>query len=304
MTNLLDDEHVGGIVLNGRDVSERKAFEAQLTHQAFHDASPGSPTARCSPSACATRSPARGARSRGCRGALPRPRRLQDDQRQPRPRRRRRGAASRSPAGSTRASAAPTPPRASAATSSPCCSRTSTSSQEAADTAERILEALADAAAWPATRRSRCAAASASRSPAADGTADADEMIRDADAAMYIAKRDGKGGYRAVRAGDARGRARAPRAAHRPAARDRHASQLELVLPAGRAARRRRGRRASRRCCAGATPSAGMVPPDAVHPDRRGDRARSCRSAAGCCARAAATPRACSPRSTAARRRR
>jgi diguanylate cyclase (GGDEF)-like protein/PAS domain S-box-containing protein len=36
-TNMLDDEHVGGIVLNGRDVSERKAFEEQLAHQAFHD---------------------------------------------------------------------------------------------------------------------------------------------------------------------------------------------------------------------------------------------------------------------------
>ena len=36
-TNLLDDEHVGGIVLNARDVSERKAFEAELAHQAFHD---------------------------------------------------------------------------------------------------------------------------------------------------------------------------------------------------------------------------------------------------------------------------
>ena len=36
-TDLLQDEHVGGIVLNGRDVSERKAFEEQLAHQAFHD---------------------------------------------------------------------------------------------------------------------------------------------------------------------------------------------------------------------------------------------------------------------------
>ena len=35
--NLLEDEAVGGIVLNGRDISERKAFEAQLEHQAFHD---------------------------------------------------------------------------------------------------------------------------------------------------------------------------------------------------------------------------------------------------------------------------
>jgi diguanylate cyclase (GGDEF)-like protein/PAS domain S-box-containing protein len=36
-TDLLQDEHVRGIVLNSRDVSERKAFEAQLAHQAFHD---------------------------------------------------------------------------------------------------------------------------------------------------------------------------------------------------------------------------------------------------------------------------
>ena len=36
-TNLLDDEHVRGIVLNARDISERKAFEEQLSHQAFHD---------------------------------------------------------------------------------------------------------------------------------------------------------------------------------------------------------------------------------------------------------------------------
>jgi diguanylate cyclase (GGDEF)-like protein/PAS domain S-box-containing protein len=36
-THLLEDEHVRGIVLNSRDVSERKAFEEQLSHQAFHD---------------------------------------------------------------------------------------------------------------------------------------------------------------------------------------------------------------------------------------------------------------------------
>ena len=36
-TDLLDDENVNGIVLNGRDVSERRVFEEQLAHQAFHD---------------------------------------------------------------------------------------------------------------------------------------------------------------------------------------------------------------------------------------------------------------------------
>ena len=37
VTDLLDDEHVNGLVLNSRDISERKAFEEQLSHQAFHD---------------------------------------------------------------------------------------------------------------------------------------------------------------------------------------------------------------------------------------------------------------------------
>jgi diguanylate cyclase (GGDEF)-like protein/PAS domain S-box-containing protein len=36
-TNLLHDSTVQGIVLNTRDVSERKRLEEQLTHQAFHD---------------------------------------------------------------------------------------------------------------------------------------------------------------------------------------------------------------------------------------------------------------------------
>ena len=36
-TNLLSEPTVGGIVLNTRDISERKALEKQLTHQAFHD---------------------------------------------------------------------------------------------------------------------------------------------------------------------------------------------------------------------------------------------------------------------------
>jgi len=35
--NLLSDSSVRGIVLNTRDVSERTALEAELTHQAFHD---------------------------------------------------------------------------------------------------------------------------------------------------------------------------------------------------------------------------------------------------------------------------
>ena len=40
-TNLLDDARVGGIVLTARDVNDRKAFEEQLRHRAFHDALTG-----------------------------------------------------------------------------------------------------------------------------------------------------------------------------------------------------------------------------------------------------------------------
>lgn len=36
-TNLLDDPNVGGVVITTRSINERKALEAQLTHQAFHD---------------------------------------------------------------------------------------------------------------------------------------------------------------------------------------------------------------------------------------------------------------------------
>ena len=42
-TNLLADETIAGIVLNIRDISERKAFQAELEHQAFHDTLTGLP---------------------------------------------------------------------------------------------------------------------------------------------------------------------------------------------------------------------------------------------------------------------
>jgi diguanylate cyclase (GGDEF)-like protein/PAS domain S-box-containing protein len=43
VTNLLDVDGVGGIVVNGRDVSDQKQLEEQLAHQAFHDPLTGLP---------------------------------------------------------------------------------------------------------------------------------------------------------------------------------------------------------------------------------------------------------------------
>ena len=41
VTDLRDDRHVRGVVLNGRDITERVQLEQELTHQAFHDSLTG-----------------------------------------------------------------------------------------------------------------------------------------------------------------------------------------------------------------------------------------------------------------------
>jgi diguanylate cyclase (GGDEF)-like protein/PAS domain S-box-containing protein len=191
-TNLLDDEHVGGIVLNCRDVSERRAFEEQLTHQAFHDP--------------VTKLANRALFGERVRHALARARREDrviavvfmdlDDFKM---------------INDSLGHAAGDEVLLEVAKRLEASLRTSDTAArfggdefallledskdlaEAADIAERVLETLA----LPMTIGHTELTLRASIGIAiADGTSDAEELIRDADAAMYIAKRDGKGAYR------------------------------------------------------------------------------------------------------------
>jgi diguanylate cyclase (GGDEF)-like protein/PAS domain S-box-containing protein len=193
-TNLLDDEHVRGIVLNARDISERKAFEDQLAHQAFHDP--------------VTNLPNRALFVERVRHAIGRTRREQgelgvifldiDDFKTI-------NDSLGHGAGDTAlidiAKRLSTSIR-----SSDTAARFGgdefvvlledlESTQMAVEVAERILEDLRRplmvAGKELVVRGSIGISILQGSSPAG-----ADELIRDADAAMYIAKRDGKGGYR------------------------------------------------------------------------------------------------------------
>ncbi len=193
-TNLLEDDAVRGIVLNSRDVSERKAFEEQLAHQAFHDP--------------VTNLANRALFVERVRHAVARNRREQhgiavifldlDD--------------FKTINDSLGHAAGDEVLREVAERLATSIRATDTaarfggdefailledvvSAQEAADTAERVLESLLEPLRLDQkeiiVRSSLGISVVEGESPA-----DADELIRNADAAMYIAKRDGKGGYR------------------------------------------------------------------------------------------------------------
>jgi diguanylate cyclase (GGDEF)-like protein/PAS domain S-box-containing protein len=193
-TNLIDDEHVGGILLNARDVSERKVFEAELTHQAFHDTVTG--LANRAMFAERVRHAIVSSRREGLSLAVifldlddfktindslghaagdevlvEVARRLDANIR----------------GGDTAARFG--------GDEFAVLLEDIAGSHDAADTAQRILEMLA----LPirAGHRDITLRGSLGISVAIlDDSRDADELIRDADAAMYIAKRDGKGAYR------------------------------------------------------------------------------------------------------------
>jgi diguanylate cyclase (GGDEF)-like protein/PAS domain S-box-containing protein len=193
-TDLLNDENVHGIVLNGRDVSERKAFEVQLAHQAFHDP--------------VTNLPNRALFVERVRHAVSRARRehaglavvfmdLDDFKTVNDSLGHAAGDAvllevAKHLSASVRAS--DTAARFGGDEYAVLLEDID-SAQDAADTAERILEALEE----PLRVEGKEVLVRCSLGISVvegDAPVDADELIRNADAAMYIAKRDGKGGYR------------------------------------------------------------------------------------------------------------
>jgi diguanylate cyclase (GGDEF)-like protein/PAS domain S-box-containing protein len=193
-TNLTGDEHVHGIVLNSRDVSERRAFEEQLAHQAFHD-------------------PVTGLANRALfvervRHALTRGRREG------------RGMAvifldlddfktindSLGHAAGDEVLVEVSKRLATSIRASDTAARFGGDEfalllediehrDEAIETAERIIEALKTPV-RAATKELTVRCSAGISVVNGEAAAFADEVIRDADAAMYIAKHDGKGGYR------------------------------------------------------------------------------------------------------------
>ena len=169
-------------------VSELRDLQAHLEHQAFHDPLTGLANRLL----FMDRVDHTLQRRHGQRGRhLRRPRRLQADQRHLRARRRRRRAGRGGRAAARLAAHRPTPRRGWAATSSRCCSSTSTRSTSRS---------------WPtASSPTSCAPlefdgrelqvkASLGVATANSGSGvDADELVRNADVAMYVSKHGGKG---------------------------------------------------------------------------------------------------------------
>jgi len=193
-TNLSDDEHVRGIVLNSRDVSERKRFEEQLAHQAFHDPVTGLPNRAL----FVDRVRHRIARTRRGDSGLAVVFLDLDDFKTIND--------SLGHAAGDEVLVAVALRLASTIRASDTAARFGgdefallledvSSVQEAADTAEQIMEAVRQPLAL-AGKELTIHCSMGISVPEGEAVTDADELIRDADAAMYIAKRDGKDAYR------------------------------------------------------------------------------------------------------------
>ena len=279
VNNLLTDPNVRATVVTVRDVSERKRFENQLTHQAFHDALTGLANRALFRDRLAHALARRERDGTVARRAAPRPRRLQDRQRRPRPRGRRRAAA-RGRRAAQRAACAPATRRpGSAATSSRWCSSTCATTSDAVHAAERIIAVLGEPfviegkeIVRPGEHRHRVR-----RRPR---PATADELLRNADVAMYVAKTDGKGRVRRLRAAHARRGAAPARPASRPAARARQ-RRVRAALPADRVDWRPAESVGVEALVRWQHPTRGLMHARRVHPAGRGDRADRAARAVG-----------------------
>ena len=191
LTNLLEDERVRGIVLNGRDVSERRAFERQLEHQAFHDPVTGLAN-RALFNERVRHAVARGRREQSGVAVvfldLDDFKTINDSL----------GHAAGDAVLVEVAKRVATGVRAGDTAARfggdefAILLEDVAGAQEAADGAERVLAALAEP--FAVEQQELDVRASAGISFAEGG--DAEELVRNADAAMYIAKREGGGSYR------------------------------------------------------------------------------------------------------------
>ena len=172
-------------------IGERMRAEQRLTHQARHDSLTGLPNRpQLLERLDAAIGRARHASRRLLRGAVPRPRPFQADQRQRRPCGRRRDAGRSRAPHRRRARYATASSRASAATNSRSSPRASTEPARARRSPTRILEALGQPV-WIAGRE-LFPSASIGIALWQPRYRKGEELLRDADAAMYRAKAEGR----------------------------------------------------------------------------------------------------------------